>query len=270
MGARVTDLWTEEFHGEQGNVVIHDEVTIETLAYWLQRGLPFAFSHYGDGEMQAIAGMPGGSGASLIDSYRYTPALVRALRKTVRHPHEWLPPLVGKPYLYGISPAAFRLSAKGAAEKAIEMYAPRVQWRDGQIIARASARGELHDFIEAMADYTIIYVGPAHVQTALDGVVTLEEFIEVPLCDAHERCADIADRIADAIGDGVHDKLLVGFSAGALSNIAMYDLWQRYNQRITLIDFGSIWDPYAGLMTRSYFKAVDDWPAVIHKNLYGN
>ena len=261
MGARVTDLRTEEFHGEQGNVAI-ETVSVDQMTQWLETGRPFAFSHYGDGELQAIMAMPGGSGDNLIDGYRYTPRLVRELRNTVLTPH-------ARPYCYGISPAAFRLNAKGAAEKAIEMYAPSVSWCDGQALARASARGELHGFIEALGKYHIIYVGPAHVRKALSGALTIDEFIEVPLRNANALVADVIMQLIMALGYGPFKAdTLIGFSAGALSNIVMHTLWTSY-WGLTMIDFGSMWDPYAGLMTRSYFRMVEDWPAVIHRNLYG-
>jgi hypothetical protein len=46
---------------------------------------------------------------------------------------------------------------------------------------------------------------------------------------------------------------VVAFSAGMVSNLLIHELSGR---EATLIDFGSVWDPYVGLATRNYHAAI--------------
>jgi hypothetical protein len=50
---------------------------------------------------------------------------------------------------------------------------------------------------------------------------------------------------------------VVGFSAGMTTNVLIYDLFPDYGQSLSLVDFGSVWDVYAGRLSRSYQRRMD-------------
>ena len=58
------------------------------------------------------------------------------------------------------------------------------------------------------------------------------------------------------------------FSASMMANVLINDLHPVLGQDNWLIDFGSLWDVYVSVQSRSVYKKLD-WEPLIQKNLNG-
>lgn len=81
-------------------------------------------------------------------------------------------------------------------------------------------------------------------------------FIAIPRKNCYLRKGLILRAAQQAILEGA---TVVGFSAGMTSNVLIDILWRDYGDRVALIDFGSVFDPYAGVYSRSYMRRGYDW-----------
>jgi len=51
-----------------------------------------------------------------------------------------------------------------------------------------------------------------------------------------------------------YDNIVFGLSASMATNVIVDELYDVIGDRCTMIDFGSIWDPFVGVMSRSYHR----------------
>ena len=57
-----------------------------------------------------------------------------------------------------------------------------------------------------------------------------------------------------------YDNVVFGLSASMATNVIVDELYDVIGDKCFMIDFGSIWDPFVGKMSRSYhreYKALD-------------
>ena len=128
----------------------------------------------------------------------------------------------------------------------------------------ANKAGILWPLVDALRQQQVAYVGPKHLQELIRCWTGIEKYVVVPRQNCYLSKDQILGFVRQRIAQGAD---VVGFSAGMLSNVLIDNLWQEFNGRITLIDFGSIFDPYASIISRSYMEEkVHNWQKLKQMN----
>lgn len=210
--------------------------------YYVERiraRLPFAFSRWGDGEWSAILGLPGQN----CDRHRYTGKLRRDLTAVL----EAAPPYdLG---LQGLAMRRFGTEIAGWLARRKLVF----EWVDADIFARRSAAGQLSPLLTALATREVILVGPAYL-APLRHRFHLTHHVIVPEMNCHDAVERLIARSAAALHARQHAVLAV--SASMSANVLIHRLYSGGFAGHTLIDFGSLWEPYVGRVTRRYHRRV--------------
>lgn len=199
---------------------------------------PFAFSRFGDGEWYAILGKEGKN----CDGHEYFPQMGIELRQSLH-----------SDYYHTVSPVARRLGQDVLDNYLKEQGLSDMEWHPGNVFVKASLRGELRPLITAMRNIDLIYVGPGHLRPFVAQQFPRSEFLAIPQVNCYlQKEAIIAEVMRMARGRFV----LVGFSASMAANVIIDKLFRIWGKRNIMIDFGSLFDPYAGVRSRSYMRGM--------------
>lgn len=197
----------------------------------------FSFSRWGDGEWIAVTGIrsldKNGGLRSNCDGHKYFGSLRVALEEV----------LMDSPkYYMGFQPLARRVMG----DKIDEWLAQRninIDWCNTEYFHNASQKGVFFEpFMESIKDRDVLLVGNESLSKLGFDMVTVPQV----------NCWKDRDRIVDEIGSKMKDVVL--FCSGMPSNVWIHQL---HNENVTLIDMGSVFDPYCGRNTRSYHHKLE-------------
>lgn len=212
----------------------------------IKAGPPFAFSRWGDGEFFAVLGQPGRN----CDGHEYFPALGADLRRALQNQY---------PYTFAIGPQATRQMGT-AIERYLSERKIAIDWHATDVFVTALIENRLQPLVDVLRNRAVHYVGPEHLFNnckpgTVAGVFPWASISVIP----EKNCYLSKDRIRDWILDTVthHPADVIGFSAGMVSNVLIDELWPEIGSQVVMIDFGSLWDGYAGRISRSYHKRVN-------------
>lgn len=224
------------------------KLPLEWFTNKLNAGIPFAFARYGDGEFQAILGWNG----KTKDGQTYTPELREALAQTL---------LVPCDYKYAVGPMALRMHGPDILTW-LENERINLKWYDTEVFLEASINGTLRPFIDSLRARNVLYFAPRHLHRLSDSIPSLR----VHECDGHEAYSRIDQLLAAGVSAARKFDVML-FSCGPASKVLVYRL-KRQLPRLTLIDIGSLFDPYFGVYSRTYMKR-QDWQKLARLNLGG-
>jgi len=208
---------------------------------------PFAFSRWGDGEWACMAHTAVSRQHANCDKHRYFQTLGQALFRV----------LIDKPsYGMGLQPKATQddpeciIRMLGAAA-----FTP--VWGDADIFHDASQAGTFWDsFWGAIEEggYAKVIVGPSSLILDYRIMEHTTEEIMVPERNCwlnyeatKAKCVEFCEEFLLA-----HQHPLVLCCCGMMANVLIHELWQMYGERVTLLDMGSVFDPYVGKDSRRY------------------
>lgn len=204
----------------------------------IERGEPFAFPRYGDGEFSSIFGYSGQN----CDGVRYTTDLQNALIETLYYPH------LDDSYYYGLLAIAVRFF-KPYIERFVVTNNLDIMWTEATFLVAANRHGKLSDFLSVLQTRPILYVGPKHLKGLSEALgLQIPYFIEIPPVQAFEAREEIVNKVlvyADTAD-------FIGFSAGPVTKWLIWSLFPDLGETHTLFDFGSIFDGYVGRPSRKY------------------
>lgn len=210
------------------------------LAEKLRAGEPFAFSRWGDGEWSAILGREGQN----CDGQPYTPELRTALSNVLR----------SRPsYLLGMQGLAVqRFGAEIETWLGLEALND-LEWADAGVFHKASMKGRFEPMIEALRERGVALVGPARL-SRLDGLFPIVRHAVVPERDAYSTIDawSVAAALAAAT---TRESVVIAVSSGMGAKVLVHDLYGAFPGR-TVIDFGSVWEPYVGHKNRNYHEEI--------------
>ena len=118
-----------------------------------------------------------------------------------------------------------------------------LEWVASDIFHNASINGELPLLIDALKGRNVVLVGAKHLK-GFNGW----EFIEVPSVDCWLNYEETLKELEQTI---TKDDVVL-FCASMMSNV----LIDKLNGKATLIDVGSVFDPYVGVKSRTYHKTL--------------
>jgi len=202
------------------------EVTFERICKMLREGENFKFARYGDGEFNCMFGKRGHN----CDGHEYFPDLGMALNDAFYSDPQ---------YMIGIQP----LSVQGGLhQKAIsqrEGYSKNIY--DADVLHSASIDGKLSLFLDSLIGREVILVGPKHLSMLFEWHIMVKDkncWLE------HDAISDIILNTRRAYNNPVY--LLC---ASMMSEVLISDF---RNANVTMIDAGSVFDPYVNVKSRTY------------------
>ena len=193
----------------------------------LQGDVPFAFSRWGDGEWIAIRGAP--RAQTNADGNHYFPALGKRLKKIAQHKQSY--------YMGCQWGRLFSLRGKYNQD-----------WVQGDIFHTDSKRSNLKWFLDLLNSKHVLYAA----NPSLKELPFIDEFVNMGYKDIWPLYTKKLSQLKEAL-KAVKSPSVCLISAGMAAGVFIDDLW-RWNKNITYIDVGSVFEPYAGRLTRGYHK----------------
>lgn len=213
---------------------------------------PWSFTRFGDGEWYAIFEDPGAN----ADGHAYFPELGRDLRRTLESPLS---------YRYGMQPSVMGLDGIRIANY-LSRARVTVPWHNANVFHYANRDGRLHPLVRELRRKPVVFIGPAHLR-AIDGVVfPIEHFIEIPTLNCYLGMDETREQVRAWARS--HSGVVYAFAASMMTNVIVHDLFPEFGAANWMIDFGSVFDVYVGVKSRSVYHR-QDWGPMIERNLNG-
>lgn len=184
----------------------------------------FSFARYGDGEWNAIYGKQGAN----CDGHEYFPDMGKRLREIVE----------SKPkYMMGLQPLTV------ASERIVQIQKdfPGIDWIDADSIHNASIDGRTEELFNVIRPQDSLIIGPRHMS---DEFTT--DFILIQSINCWLEVESTIHKIHSWIMG--KQRPVIFLCASMMSEV----LIDEFHQEATLIDLGSVLDPYCGVKSRRY------------------
>ena len=213
-------------------------LTLDWLADEMEAGRRYSFSRWGDGEWAAMLGDYGPN----ADGVNLSEKMGRALREVVGRQ---------RPYLHGMLPVALRVYGEQIEEYWQEQELWRDCWYQGEVLLEGMLTGNLLPLLNQLRQRRVLYVGPQYCRQVKQ-FLSLSGFVGVHGSEAFDDRARILTSVLMAIG-GL-DIEVVCYSAGPASNWLIAEIYEVVEGKVWQLDFGSMWDGFFGVSSRSYIK----------------
>jgi hypothetical protein len=217
----------------------------------LQDGPRYSFSRFGDGEIACMLG----SGPSNCDKHPYTKELAEDLIRAFTQPHL-------HKVVYGIQRMVMEKRAAeiaGLFSMIGDVSMPGMT--AGDVFHHMSMRGQLRPVMDFMSrkPWQVCLVGPDHIQ-ALPWVRQhhyLSAYVHVPKRNCYSEMDRVLEEIEEAYLQGCK---FFSLSCSMMAEVIIHKVTPVLPMA-TFIDFGSMWDPYCGVQSRTYHKrhTTEEW-----------
>lgn len=204
-------------------------LTIDDFIQMIRNIPGFAFARYGDGTFFCMQGHKGQN----CDGVEYTPEQASSLIATLRD----------RTIYHGIGDLA--LSAANA-EPWLEQQGIDLEWYDANVMHTASERGQLLPFVKFLQKRKIIFCGPSHLKK-FQAFKPLH-FVECHPTNAFGEIDALEAEISYRIEQHQADTVLVSAGLGAAPTLV--SRLHREFPTAVVLDTGSVWDPYCGVLSR--------------------
>lgn len=201
------------------------ETTYLRMIEMLEKGQNFKFARYGDGELMCMSGKVGQN----CDKHQYFPDLGQKLRESVKTKPD---------YMVGIQPLSVM-----HLPHLVEQYFSGFELFNADCIHDASINGKLKLLLDVLEKRHVILVGAPHLAMLpleMVHIVTLKK-------DCWLAYEDVRQQIEFHI-DGVLNPVVV-LCASMMTEVLIKSF---EDEPITMIDAGSVFDPYCNQPSRSY------------------
>lgn len=219
---------------------VRDDLTTAFFAEHFRNREPISYSRWGDCEWKAVLGYKGVT----CDGHPYYPGMCQELREVLQgHPR----------YLLGIQRLARRMF-RGGKDIDDWLIAHNLQdtvWHEAEVLHDAAFHGEFAQLAEAIRSAPgFAVVGPEHFN-ALGRYLPISLFVLTPSHDVYNSCKQITWKLRQQLRS-LPDGSVVSVSAGMPGRLIVDWLYPEFGQRLHLIDFGSVWEPFVGRAIRGY------------------
>jgi hypothetical protein len=126
---------------------------------------------------------------------------------------------------------------------------PNLSLYNGEIWADASTDDNIEQITTAISNYNPVFIGGKHLKNIrhINGICDMS-LIVVDDLNAYDQIDFVKSEIIKKIENG---NRMFCFSAAVASKVIIDDLFPIYGDKCFFIDFGSVWDPYCGKLSRS-------------------
>lgn len=218
-------------------------VGLEWFAGRIAAKEPTTFSRWGDGEWNAVLGRR--RHHQNCDGHPYYPKMGSELKQVL---------LTRPEYTLGLQGLAQR-SMPDVGVWLGQNYLADLDWVDADVFHHASGAGGLAPLVAAMRTVPVVLVGPPHLHAPLKTVLGYAKHVIVPPKNCYLALKDL---VTDTLGalDGLPAGSVAAVSASMPAKLLIAALHRKVGRRHSLIDFGSVWDFYAGVTSRGYMRAM--------------
>ncbi len=238
------------------------DVTTGTYVQWMHENTPWSLSRWGDGEIRSLLteddacwgrlkrlsgawakGRTNKSGHSF--PYQMGEDMRTLLRGRPKH----------RLAIAGRFASVRRKShevglGKWLKEWLVKNKLDDLTWDPCDLIVYSLIKQKFRSFLAAMRARRVVVVGPAHLKKLK--VFKVAGFVETPRRDAYRSYAALFKSTAELL----HKKepTVVSISMGPAAPLLVESLHNFDDGRHTILDLGSIWDPFVGESSRSYMR----------------
>ena len=225
-------------------------ITLNDLVEKLRNGEHFSFARYGDGEWQAILGPYEGANA---DGCRFTVELSKSLKRIFINQY---------PYYHALLRIARRKRGQEIS-RFLKTYHITMPLFGGDVLLDKNLTGNLFPLIEQIRGKRVLYVGPNHLRGLKDNFFQYEAFINAPPNNAILHRKRIIRSVLRAVAN--RDIEVIGWSSGLAAKVFIDDVYGECGDTVTQIDFGSLFDGYFGVPSRTYIRRIK-WEGLFEIN----
>ena len=214
-------------------------IKTNSLQYYIDKlksNEKFSFTRWGDGEWGCVFGAEGHN----VDRHQYFPEMSEGLLEAL---------VVDKGYIKATWPLTVPMFSRinPLITEFIEVNDIDYEWHDARVWEEEAMKGKLNPLIKQLEEMDFIVVSEESKRRLS---VKYTDFIEVPAVDCFLEKDSIKEKVIDMCDK--YDKPVFGFSASMATNVIVDELHSVVGDKCWMIDFGSIWDPFVGNITRSY------------------
>jgi len=207
----------------------------------LESGNPFTFTRWGDGEWFCVLG---DYGMTNNNGCTFNAQLGEMLREALAHSY---------PYEHSILRIARRKQGKRIGSWLAHRPEIQIEWTIGDTFLESSLNGRLFPLIEHLRERKVMYVGPPWTKDLPLHWFPLVAHVQPPARDAYkERSRVVGETLNKLEKSGAE---IIGWSSGLHTKVFADDVFAAAGDQVTQIDFGSMWDPYFGVNSRSYARS---------------
>lgn len=207
----------------------------------LEKGNPFSFTRFGDGETLVFLG---DTGWQNCDGCVPTEALQADMRQVLENNY---------PYKHAALNVA-RTNLGNRAKDYFEQNRVEVDWYSGDNLLTAALAGRLFPFVDQLRHKRVLMVGQPFLKELPEKGFfrPVYFYCNVPARNAHTRKTVILQTVTDLVDRFEIDVVL--WSLGFYANVFVDELWPVMGNEVTHIDCGSMWDGFCGQLSRSYIQ----------------
>jgi hypothetical protein len=202
----------------------------------LQSNEKFSFTRWGDGEWGCAFGAQGAN----CDNHKYFPKMSSDLIKALKHDKQYIKAS------WPLSVPMFSVIHPQIVEF-IEKHSIQTNWHDARVWEEAAMAGEVNPLVDQLEQMNFIIVSEKNKQKL---PFSYTDFIEIPEVNCYLEKNKIKRQVIEMCN--TYTNPVFGFSASMASNVIIDQLYDEVGDKCWMIDFGSIWEPYIGQITRSY------------------
>jgi len=205
----------------------------------LKNDIKFSLTRWGDGEWNCAMGKTGRN----CDKHEYFLAMKNQL-------------VAALIYDQGYFKATWPLSEPmiGNNIKQIRLFCENLGvnltgWHDASVIECGATNGLMKPMVEQLEKMNFVIVSELRKKKL---PIKHVDFVEVPLINCYLQKDQIKDRTIEITEK--YKNPVFGFSASMATNVIVDELYPIIGKDCWMIDFGSIWDPFIGIISRSYHR----------------
>jgi hypothetical protein len=215
------------------------EFTYADLIEKLKNDEPLAFMRFGDSEWKCIFDMGGNHCDGL---HHYTDCGVELKNLLKRNPD----------YICGMQPFSTRMFGDKIAEF-LKLENIDVKWCNADILHKASIKKQLGELFVQYDNHHLIMVAPEHLKKC-DQLFSIEQWVDVPTNECWLSRKQVTYDLAKCLERKKGIYKIVSLQSAMLSNIMLDEFYGRYGHNTAFVDAGSIFEPYCGVLSRTYHK----------------
>jgi len=198
----------------------------------------FSFTRWGDGEWFCTIGKNGQN----CDGHKYFPEMRESLNNALNNDK-------------GYYKAIWNLD-HGQIKNILNILLPfiknnniNIDWVNAGIWEDSALSGQLKPLVKSLESRNFVIVSSDKLKK-LD--IKYTDFISVPSVNCFldkERIKSDMIKMTER-----YDDVVFGLSSSMATNVIVDELYDEIGDKCTMIDFGSIWDPFVGHIGRSYHR----------------
>lgn len=221
-------------------MIIHD-LSSDDYITKLKGGEKFSFSRWGDGEWICANG---GHGAANADGHQYFAELTQGLLNALKSDHQ---------YYRAIWPSHHGQISSNMTTilKVLSDWNINIEWANAIVWEDLVLREGIQKMVDQLRSMYFVMVSDSSKKNLNVGY---KNYIEIPARNCFLEKDRIKDDMVNIINTISRDDIVFGLSCSMTTNVIIDELYPFIGNQCWMIDFGSIWEPFVGKITRSYHR----------------